>query len=339
MLLTISILLCGFSIFSAMVLVLSHFRNTNYPEQRQAKYMGAVLVLTLAAIQGIHFVYLYLNTSCIQTSLYQILLFAVAPAFYLFSRPLLQVDKQGHPQRLLHGIPVLAAAFMPPAMAFTSAFAIGAGYLLWLAKTIFRLRAQRDRFHIEIGILGATFLIALAVLILGLNIRSMDEKLFFSLYASAIGCAFILISLAINLTPKLPAKVAEAVLEVYATSTLNNVDCDKALHDLGVLMTQNRLYENPDLDLSTLAGHLGLTGHQLSELINTRLGKGFSRYLREQRVDAAKSMLLAEPSASVLSVGLSVGFTSQSNFYDAFREIAGMTPGNFRKITPPSAVK
>ena len=38
-------------------------------------------------------------------------------------------------------------------------------------------------------------------------------------------------------------------------------------------------------------------------------------------------MLCAEPSASVLSVGLSVGFSSQSNFYEAFREIEGMTPG------------
>ena len=45
--------------------------------------------------------------------------------------------------------------------------------------------------------------------------------------------------------------------------------------------------------------------------------------------------LLAEPSASVLSVGLSVGFTSQSNFYEAFREIAGTTPGQFRKLHIP----
>ena len=39
-------------------------------------------------------------------------------------------------------------------------------------------------------------------------------------------------------------------------------------------------------------------------------------------------MLLAEPSASVLSVGLNVGFSAQSNFYEAFREIEGMTPGS-----------
>ena len=51
---------------------------------------------------------------------------------------------------------------------------------------------------------------------------------------------------------------------------------------------------------------------------------------------AAPDLLwVAEPSASVLSVGLSVGFTSQSNFYEAFREIEGMTPGQYRKLNPP----
>lgn len=97
-------------------------------------------------------------------------------------------------------------------------------------------------------------------------------------------------------------------------------------------MQIDQIFTEPGLGLSSLAERLGLNSHQLSELMNTRLGKSFSRYLREQRVSAAKVMLHAERSASVLSVGLSVGFTSQSNFYEAFREIEGMTPGQFRKL-------
>ena len=97
-------------------------------------------------------------------------------------------------------------------------------------------------------------------------------------------------------------------------------------------MLSDRIYTDSSLSLPSLAKRLELSTHQLSELMNTRLGKGFSRYLREYRVDAAKVMLCDEPSASVLSVGLSVGFTSQSNFYEAFREIEGMTPGQYRKL-------
>jgi len=98
------------------------------------------------------------------------------------------------------------------------------------------------------------------------------------------------------------------------------------------LMVQKRIYQNTDLDLSMLAHQLDVSTHQLSELINTRLGKGFSRYIREYRVSAAQEMLLSEPTVSVLSIGLDVGFRSQSNFYDAFHEILGMTPGSYRKL-------
>jgi transcriptional regulator GlxA family with amidase domain len=101
-------------------------------------------------------------------------------------------------------------------------------------------------------------------------------------------------------------------------------------------MQEARAFEDTEINLPKLAERVGLTGHQLSELLNARLGKGFSRYLREQRVDAAKSMLRNQPSTSVLSVGLSVGFTAQSNFYAAFRELEGMTPGQYRRLNSTS---
>ena len=330
--LTIALLFSGFSIFSALVLTFSHFTSVNYPEQAQSRYMGSLLILTLAGLQLIHFSFLLFESHYIHSGLYHMLLFAVAPAFYLFSKPLLKTPGAFQPWYLIHALPVIIAPWLSPSAALPLAFTIGAGYLLWLMHSVYALRAQRSQFHFEITILGLTFIIALAVLIMGFGLPLLDEKLFYSLYASAIGCAFFLINLAINLTPRLATKVAEAAAETYASTTLTNVDSAAALEQLTALMTEEKIYEKPELDLSTLAGQLDLSSHQLSELINTRLGKGFSRYIREQRVNAASTLLLAEPSASVLSVGLSVGFTSQSNFYDAFREITGMTPGKFRKI-------
>jgi AraC-like DNA-binding protein len=332
-------LLAGFSIFCAVILAATHFRTDNYPEQNQARYIGLFLVAVLGAIQYFHFIYLESGTLYIHTTLYQVLLFSVAPGFYLFSKPLLKGEESFQARTLLHALPVIAAPFLPAKFALPSAFAVGAVYLLWLAHSLYSLRAQRSRFHMEIAVLGITLLIALAVLIMGLSLPQINEKLFFCLYASAIGCAFILVNLAINLTPRLPVKLAEAAAETYVKTTLNNVNCDEALHQLTYLMTDRRIYENPELDMGALARQLGLTSHQLSELINTRMGIGFSRYLREQRIEAARTMLLAEPSASVLSIGLSVGFTSQSNFYDAFREVTGMTPGKYRKITHSPAPK
>ncbi|NOY71181.1 MAG: AraC family transcriptional regulator [Gammaproteobacteria bacterium] len=331
--LTIALLLCGFSVFSALILALSHFSPNNYPEQTQARYMGIVLVLILACLQLIHYMYLLSETNFIHSGLYQILLFSVAPTFYLFSKPLLKGSDHFNTSQLIHALPVIVAPWLSSSIAFPLAFTVGAGYLLWLMHSLYALRKLRDQFHLEITILGATFLIALAALIMGFALPVFSEKLFFRLYASAIGGAFILINLSINLSPKLPIKITKAAAETYATSTLSNVDCDVVLDELSRLMSQKMIYSDPKLDLSALAGQTGISSHQLSELINTRLGKGFSRYIREQRIEAAKAMLLNEPSASVLSVGLSVGFTSQSNFYDAFREITDMTPGKYRKIT------
>ncbi|MEM7366395.1 MAG: helix-turn-helix domain-containing protein, partial [Pseudomonadota bacterium] len=41
------------------------------------------------------------------------------------------------------------------------------------------------------------------------------------------------------------------------------------------------------------------------------------------------------PSQSVLSVSLEVGFRSQSTFYAAFREVTGLSPGDYRKSMTP----
>lgn len=334
---SIALLLIGFSIFSAMVLALTHFRSVHYPDQCFSKVMGLLLLLALGGLQSAHFAWLYLDQEWVATGFYRTLLFMVAPAFFLFSQPLLrpQALPGGRRLRLLHAVPVLVAPWLTADLALPSSFVLGAAYMMWLARSVYGLRGERARFHLEIGMLGTVFLIAISVAVLGLMQSLLPDKLFFTLYASSIGLAFFLVQTTLGLRPQLSTEVievSEIAQTAYVSSTLGSVDCDAALARLRSLMQSERIYIDPALNLPGLAEQLALSTHQLSELINARLGKGFSRYLREQRVAAAKSMLCAAPSASVLSVGLSVGFTSQSNFYEAFREIEGMTPGQYRKL-------
>ncbi|WP_020395070.1 AraC family transcriptional regulator [Thiolinea disciformis] len=328
---SLALLLCGYALFSAVVLGLTEFRlhNTNPVPTVLA---GWVLLIALAGLQLSHFAYLASERDWIHSAPYRMLLFTVAPAFYFFSRPLLQANHQLSPRQSLHILPILSAAFMPYAWALPLAFAVGAGYLLWLAKTIYALRAQRSQFQWELMILGGVFALALGVMLLGLALPLLSEPLFFSLYASAIGFAFVLVNLALSRAPQLSSQVEEAARATYANSTLNHVDHNAALQRLDQVMKEQQVFQSPDFGLDHLAQHLQLSSHQTSELINVHLGKGFSRLVREYRIEAAKAMLIAEPSASVLSVGLSVGFTSQSNFYEAFREITGTTPAQYRKL-------
>lgn len=299
-----------------------------------SRSMGLTLLLALSGLQIAHFSSLYLDEAWVATLPYRMTLFAVAPAFFLFSQPLLnqQVRRPIRPALLGHAVPVVISPWLPDGSALPLAFIVGAGYLLWLARSLYALRRERASFHLEMILLGGVFAIAVGVSVLGLAQAAVPEKLFFSLYAISIGSAFFLVQTTLGLRPQLSTEVSEAVQAAYASSSLSNVDCDAVVVKLDTLMQSDQIYADPELSLPSLAERLGLSTHQLSELMNARLGKGFSRYLREQRIGAAKTMLCVEPSASVLSVGMSVGFTSQSNFYEAFREIEGMTPGQYRKL-------
>jgi len=159
----------------------------------------------------------------------------------------------------------------------------------------------------------------------------IDETLFYNTYAILIGLAFIVAVFTLMRFPNITAEVAEAAQASYVSSTLNNLDTNALELKLRQLLEVDKLYINDALSLSHLAEEMNISTHQLSEFINTKFQKSFSNMVREYRVNAAKEMLINEPKSSVLSIGLSVGFTSQSNFYTAFREMTGTAPGAFRK--------
>jgi AraC-like DNA-binding protein len=228
-------------------------------------------------------------------------------------------------------LPAAVLPWLPPAIAIPFTFVLGFGFAAHLAWLVHRLRHQRQRFQLEMATFAGHAAVALLILVLGAAAPWLGVGLFVGAYAGLIGVAFALALYLLLRFPDLGSKAAEAVATAYAVSTLTRVDRDAALARLGQLMEQDKVYTDESLNLAGLAGEVGLTPHQLSELVNTHFGVGFSRWVRQHRVAAAQAMLLAEPDASVLSVGLSVGFTSQSNFYAAFREITGEVPGRFRR--------
>ena len=161
------------------------------------------------------------------------------------------------------------------------------------------------------------------------------HAVFYVAYANFTGIAIALIVATMIIFPDVVNDISDAAKLAYATSTLNDVDVNAKLRQLETMMTQDKVFQNENLNLSMLAAALQLSGHQLSEMINTQYEYGFSRYIREQRVAEAKRLLTTDLSASVLSISLTTGFKSQSNFYAAFREITGVAPGAYRKNPDP----
>lgn len=329
-----ALLLCGYSLFCAAAIAVTHFGAEAYRHQAQARAMGCLLLAALAGLQAAHAAELALGTAATQHPLYQIALFTVAPAFYLFSAPLLGAGQAKGPAgwRFWHAVSALLAPACPPGLARPLAFLIGAGYLVWLGWRLYGLRQVRERFPAEMLLLGTALAIAAAMAVSALLPGLLPPAVFTPLYACAIGLALLLVQVTLGLRPQLGAEVQAEAQARYQSSTLAHVDVEAALVRLAQLMGQERVFADPDLSLASLAGMLGVSGHQLSELLNNRLGKSFARVVRERRVEAAKELLCRQPGTSVLSVGMSVGFTSQSNFYEAFREIEGSTPGQYRKL-------
>ena len=322
--------LIGFSwVAAAVLLAAGPAMAAGLAQTRAARALAALLILGLAALQAAHWLQLAGRADVFASPVYVALLGVVAPAFYLC---FLAVLRPALPRRqLLWFVPAAILPWLPAAIAIPLPFVLGVGFALHLAVLVGRLQAQRRHFRLEKAAFVAHAAVALAVLPLGAAAPWLGVRLFVLIYACLIGLAFALALYVLLRFPDLGAKAAEAVATAYAVSTLAKVDRERALAALQRLMDEERVYADETLSLAGLAKAVELTPHQLSELVNTQLGVGFSRWVRQHRVAAAQRMLLAEPEASVLSVGLSVGFTSQSNFYAAFREITGDVPGRYRR--------
>ena len=92
-------------------------------------------------------------------------------------------------------------------------------------------------------------------------------------------------------------------------------------------------YTSPGLNLEMLAEHLGINRKYLSKAINSATGKNFNTYINEHRVKEA-IRLLSDSGNKFLSVdyiGIQVGFSNRSSFYESFRKLTGISPSQFKK--------
>ena len=77
-----------------------------------------------------------------------------------------------------------------------------------------------------------------------------------------------------------------------------------------------------DLNLSRLAELLGISSHELSQVINMKSGSNFYELVNRYRINKAKE-LLENPENSqqkLLIIGMEVGYRSQSTFYSHFQQ-------------------
>lgn len=272
-------------------------------------------------------------------------LFLIGPCVHVFSG-LLRFEEAAQWQRYVwHFLPAAVAAVygagqmllgnapdQPDAWPVALSAALGASYV---GQVFWHLRGVENPplyLRVETAVLGVLTLIGALVAVAAMLGGLLENPWFYRVYLSAITTVMTASYLLGIKHPELIHYLAEAPRgKRYERSQLANLDVDACKARLQKLMEEEQIYQDENLSLATLAEKMQLTPHQLSELLNEKLQSGFSRFVKEARVQAAARRLLAEPDAAILDIGLAVGFSSSSAFYSAFREIMGMPPGQYRK--------
>ncbi|PWV56868.1 AraC family transcriptional regulator [Chitinophaga sp. S165] len=90
------------------------------------------------------------------------------------------------------------------------------------------------------------------------------------------------------------------------------------------------LYKDPNLKLNDLAKTINISGHQLSQLLNDNLGKSYSTYINEYRINEACKLIATNSHLTFEAIAYEVGYNSKSTFYTAFKKIKDTTPALYK---------
>jgi AraC-like DNA-binding protein len=99
---------------------------------------------------------------------------------------------------------------------------------------------------------------------------------------------------------------------------------------LDKLMNAQKPYQDANLKLAALASMLNTTPHQLSQVLNSNLGKSFASYINEWRIAEACRLMISRPQITIEQVGYEVGFNAKSTFFAAFKKTMGTTPSSYQ---------
>lgn len=284
--------------------------------------------------------------------------FLIGPSLYLYFRMVLERISSFNSVSLFHFLPALLSLVFKTALLLAEWHGISAEkggmhaalknvsvhltiaglmfMLLYLLLILFKLRVAH--FLLRGGRCQLPKIVSRLV-VAGIILLLAASGSLLSGYATVYRGAIALVSLYIcawflagRKYPELMSWVSRGIrAERYSRSMLHGIDTCALTARLDELMGDERLYCDEDLTLGTLARHLEITPHQLSEFLNSRFNINFKGYINQLRVEEVKKLLVDEPGRSIASIAFAAGFNTMSRFYDVFVKMTGTTPLEFRK--------
>lgn len=241
---------------------------------------------------------------------------ALGPLLYFYVLWLTFPEQQFHRKYIAHFCPLLAAYWLPawPILILIVAY-------LYLSHRLIQRFYQRltpvlmDRPRFAFRRLNKVLLL-LGVLC---TLSIFDDTCYFLV-------AFVLMGMAVEAIIK-----PDSSVELTAPMT-DRSDAKEKARRLKEAVAANRLYEDAELTLSTLALKLNIHPHDLSRIINTGLEKNFSDFVNEFRVREAvrKMQDRGYDRLTLLGIAYESGFNSERTFHRVFKEMTGRTPMEYK---------
>ena len=89
-------------------------------------------------------------------------------------------------------------------------------------------------------------------------------------------------------------------------------------------------YLDQNIKLTNMATAINATPHEVSHVINDRLGISFNHYINEFRIKKACVLLEGSDHLTIEGIGQEAGFKSRSAFYKAFKYFMNQTPSQYK---------
>jgi AraC-like DNA-binding protein len=103
--------------------------------------------------------------------------------------------------------------------------------------------------------------------------------------------------------------------------------CDK----ICAYLIDNQLFLEPKLSIEDVAQAMNINQRELSHAINENEHKSFSTLLNDLRVNYAEDILRSQPTAKILAVAISSGFSNLASFNREFKKRKAVPAGLYRE--------
>ena len=112
-------------------------------------------------------------------------------------------------------------------------------------------------------------------------------------------------------------------------------EVEQIIERLQKAMIEKNLFKDPNLKVSDVAREINIPGHYLSRILNENIGKNFTLFVNEYRINEACTLLAQKTNITIEAIGDEVGFNSKSTFFATFKKIKGNTPSVYQKSVTP----